>query len=161
MTPAVRVFVTQLLARLSSLEARLETSEMRVAGLEKENRDLRPRLATNSSNSSIALTSDRSEPAPPVLLGTPAAQFSSNFRATTSRNRQSARPSSFQQLRPANDKGSLPLTTSAQRSKPCSKAKRPQGCSPLAKRTVNGYHFGNSGGSGGCGGRDLCGPDGF
>jgi hypothetical protein len=43
----------------------------------------------------------------------------------------------------------------------CSKAKRPQGCSLLAKRTVNGYHFGNSGGSGGCGGRDLCGPDGF
>jgi hypothetical protein len=53
MTPAVRAFVTQLLARLSSLEARLETSERRVAELEKENRDLRQRLATNSSNSSM------------------------------------------------------------------------------------------------------------
>jgi hypothetical protein len=56
----------------------LETSERRVAELEKENRDLRQRLATNSSNSSIALTSDRSEPALPVLPGTPRAQFSSN-----------------------------------------------------------------------------------
>ncbi|MEY3458361.1 MAG: hypothetical protein RL215_1518 [Planctomycetota bacterium] len=78
MTPAVRALVTQLLARLSSLEARLETSERRVAELEKENRDLRQRLATNSSNSSIALTSDCSEPALPVLPGTPRAQFSSN-----------------------------------------------------------------------------------
>jgi hypothetical protein len=43
MTPAVRAFVTQLLARLSSLGARLEVSERRVAELEKENRDLRQR----------------------------------------------------------------------------------------------------------------------
>jgi hypothetical protein len=42
MTAAVRAFVTQLLARLSSLETRLEVSERRVAELEKENRDLRP-----------------------------------------------------------------------------------------------------------------------
>jgi hypothetical protein len=41
MTPAVRAFVTQLLARLSSLEVRLEASERRVAELEKENRELR------------------------------------------------------------------------------------------------------------------------
>ena len=65
MTPAVRAFVTLLLARLSSLEARLETSERRVAELEKENRDLRQRLAKNSSNSSMPPSSDRPEHTPP------------------------------------------------------------------------------------------------
>ncbi len=65
MTPAVRAFVTQILARLSSLEARLEASERRVAELEKENRDLPQRLAKNSSNSSLPPSSDRPEHTPP------------------------------------------------------------------------------------------------
>ncbi len=65
MTPAVRAFVTQILARLSSLEARLEVSERRVAELEKENRELRQRLAKNSSNSSMPPSSDRPEHTPP------------------------------------------------------------------------------------------------
>jgi len=41
MTHAVRAFMTQLLARLSSLEVRLEASEKRVAELEKENGEQR------------------------------------------------------------------------------------------------------------------------
>jgi transposase len=67
MTPAVRAFVTQLLARLSSLEVRLEASERRVAELEKENRGLRQRLGMNSSNSSMPPSSDRPEQTPPKV----------------------------------------------------------------------------------------------
>ena len=67
MTPAVRAFVTQLLARLSSLEVRLEASERRVAELEKENRELRQRLGMNSSNSSMPPSSDRPEQTPPKV----------------------------------------------------------------------------------------------
>lgn len=67
MTPAVRAFVTQLLARLNSLEVRLEASERRVAELEKENRDLRQRVGMNSSNSSMPPSSDRPEQTPPKI----------------------------------------------------------------------------------------------
>jgi transposase len=64
MTPAVRAFVTPLLARLSSLLVRLEASERHVAELEKENRELRQRSGMNPGNSSMPPPSDRPQLAP-------------------------------------------------------------------------------------------------